>query len=267
MPIGRRPPVPSAAIGARLGRRTPAADDGGACPRPERRGRRAGATCGAAIGVGLGLGALVILAPCCCGGRPSSASSLVAVVLAASWELVRALRAGGVRAPLVPAARRRPWRWCRSPGSRRRRGPGRRLPADRARPRGLAAAPRARPATCGTCLAGVFVALYVPFLAGFAVLLLRAGRRRRPGGHLHRDGRAQRRRRLHGRRALRQAPDGARRSARRSPGRASPARRCSAWSAALRHPRCCSTAAWWQGVLFGVAVVPSPRRSATSPSR
>ena len=34
--------------------------------------------------------------------------------------------------------------------------------------------------------AGVFAALYVPFLAGFAVLLLRAGRRRRPGRGVHR---------------------------------------------------------------------------------
>ena len=72
--------------------------------------------------------------------------------------------------------------------------------------------------------AATLIAVYVPFLAGFAALLAAPGRRRLrvlvtlaavvlsdTGGYV-------------GRRAVRQAPDGARRSARRSPGRASPAR-------------------------------------------
>ena len=57
--------------------------------------------------------------------------------------------------------------------------------------------------------AGVLVALYVPLLAGFAVLLLVPDDGAAPGAGLHRHRRGQRRRRVRGRRAVRQAPDGA----------------------------------------------------------
>ena len=128
-----------------------------------------------------------------------------------------------VRVPLVPAARRR--------GRDARRGLRRAAPRrwsclrpDRASPCVLWRAPTASAAPLRDVLGGIFVAAYLPFLAGFASLLL-APRRRRPADlRLHPGHRLQRHRRLAVGRALRQAPDGADRSARRSPGRASPAR-------------------------------------------
>ena len=53
---------------------------------------------------------------------------------------------------------------------------------------------------------------------------------------------------------LRQAPDGARRSARRSPGRASPARSPRRRSAARCCSGCCFDVPPWWGALFGLAV-------------
>ena len=72
--------------------------------------------------------------------------------------------------------------------------------------------------------ASAFTAAYVPFLAGFAALLAVPddGPRRVTAFIAH--GGLQRHRRLRRRRAVRQAPDGADGLARRSPGRASPAR-------------------------------------------
>ena len=57
--------------------------------------------------------------------------------------------------------------------------------------------------------AGVFTAAYVPLFCAFAALHGRRAGRRRPRAHVHDLRRRVRRRRLHGRGARRQAPDGA----------------------------------------------------------
>ena len=76
--------------------------------------------------------------------------------------------------------------------------------------------------------AAVFTLVYVPFLGAFVALLLARGRRGALGDrHLHPGHDRLRHRRVRRRGARRQAPDGAGHLARRSRGRASPARRVS----------------------------------------
>ena len=70
--------------------------------------------------------------------------------------------------------------------------------------------------------AGLFTAVYVPLFCAFAAHADGRAGRRRPGAHVHDLRGRLGRRRLRGGRARRAAPDGARRSARRSRGRASP---------------------------------------------
>ena len=138
-------------------------------PTTERPpGGRAGRDLGAAIGVGLGLGAVIIASLLL--WRPSFVGVLTAAVLVGVVELTRALQAGKFRAPLIPllvgAVAMEALAWTRGATGlvtgflvtalavvlwRLADGPVRYL---------------------RDAAAGVLVALYVPLLAGFCVLLL-----------------------------------------------------------------------------------------------
>ena len=103
----------------------------------------------------------------------------------------------------------------------------------------------------------ILALLYVGFLAGFCGLMLAAhdGDDRVATLRLH--GRGQRRRRLRRGRAVRQAPAGPAGSARRSPGRVSVG---SVLLCAVVGVVLCTTllgTQWWQGLVFGLAVVTS----------
>jgi phosphatidate cytidylyltransferase len=136
-------------------------------PAPTSSGR-AGRNLGAAIGVGLGLGAVIVVSLLVY--RPAFLVVVLAAVLVGVVELTRAVQAGDFRPPLVPvvvgSVAMVALAWTRGPTGlvvgflltvlavllwRLADGPGTYL----------------RDAS-----AGVLVALYVPFLAGFAVLLL-----------------------------------------------------------------------------------------------
>jgi len=139
-----------------------------AVPPPERR-TRAGRNLPAAIGVGLALGAVVLLSLYL--WKPAFVGVVVAAIVLATWELTNAFGSGRIRVPVVPLAvgaaaiivsayaggseamvvalaltvfAMMLWR---SPEN----------------PKGYV-----RDVTAAT-----FAALYLPFLAGFAVLLLR----------------------------------------------------------------------------------------------
>jgi phosphatidate cytidylyltransferase len=139
-----------------------------AVPPPERR-TRAGRNLPAAIGVGLALGAVVLLSLYL--WKPAFVGVVVAAIVLAAWELTNAFASGRIRVPVVPLAvgaaaiivsayaggseamvvalaltvfAMMLWR---SPEN----------------PKGYV-----RDVTAAT-----FAALYLPFLAGFAVLLLR----------------------------------------------------------------------------------------------
>ncbi|MGY1688285.1 phosphatidate cytidylyltransferase [Geodermatophilus sp. SYSU D00867] len=158
------PPVPGAP--AAPGPDT-AGDDAGTAPQ-ERRSGRAGRDLVAAIGVGLGLGAVILASLLLY--RPAFLVVVVAAILVGIVELVRALEAGGARPPLAPvlvgAVAMLVLAWTRGPDGLVvgflltvvavllwRLGDG---PGDYRR----------------DAAAGVLVTLYVPLLAGFAVLLL-----------------------------------------------------------------------------------------------
>ncbi|SDL49504.1 phosphatidate cytidylyltransferase [Geodermatophilus siccatus] len=137
-------------------------------PTPAKKPGRAGRDMVAAIGVGLGLGAVILVSLLVY--RPAFLLVLGAAILTGVVELTRALQAGNVRAPLVPllvgAVAMIVLAWTRGASGLVvaflltvlavllwRLGDG---------PDGYL-----RDAS-----AGVLVALYVPLLAGFAVLLL-----------------------------------------------------------------------------------------------
>ena len=145
------------------------ADDDGELPTTERSvGGRAGRDLGAAIGVGLSLGAVIIASLLV--WRPAFVGVVTAAVIVGVIELTRALRAGRFQAPLVP------------------------LLVGSLAMMGLAWTRGATGLVVGFLLtvlavvlwrladgpvgylkdasAGVLVAMYVPLLAGFAVLLL-----------------------------------------------------------------------------------------------
>jgi phosphatidate cytidylyltransferase len=136
---------------------------------PPKAGR-AGRDLKAAIGVGLGLGAVILVSLLVY--RPAFLAVVTGAVLVGVLELCRALQAGGLRPPLVPlllgALAMQLLAWTRGPT-------------------GLCIAFlftvlavllwRLAPGPAGylrDTAAGVLVALYVPLLAGFAVLLLAA---------------------------------------------------------------------------------------------
>ena len=206
-----------------------------AVPPPERR-TRAGRNLPAAIGVGLALGAVVLLSLYV--WKAAFVAVEAAAIVLAAWELTNAFGSGRIRVPIVPLAvgggghhRLRVRRW--------QRGHGRRAGADRVRhdavavagePQGLRPGRHRRHLRCP-----------LPAVPGrLRGAAAAAGRRPEPGRRVHRAHGAQRRGRVRRRRAVRQAPDGTARSARRSPGRGSPGRRCSARSAA----RCCCRPCW-----------------------
>jgi phosphatidate cytidylyltransferase len=138
-------------------------------PTTERRaGGRAGRDLGAAIGVGVGLAALIVASLLL--WRPAFLGVLTVAVLVGVVELTRALRAGRFRAPLIPllvgALAMEGLAWSRGPTGlvvgflltvlavvlwRLADGPAGYLK---------------------DAASGVLVAVYVPLLAGFAVLLL-----------------------------------------------------------------------------------------------
>jgi phosphatidate cytidylyltransferase len=137
-------------------------------PETERPPGRAGRNLGQAIGVGVGLGAVILASLLIY--RPAFLGVLLAAVLVAVVELTRALHAGGFRPPLVPllvgTVAMEVLAWTRGPT-------------------GLVTGFlftvlavvlwRLAPGPAGylkDTSAGVLVALYVPLLAGFAVLLL-----------------------------------------------------------------------------------------------
>jgi phosphatidate cytidylyltransferase len=157
--VGARPAPPASP--------RPRSNDGGE-PAGARPGGRAGRNLSAAIGVGLGLGAVILLSLFI--WRPAFLVVLGAAVLMGIVELTRALHAGPFRPPLVPvlvgAVAMVVLAWTRGPTGlmiaflftvlavvlwRLAEGPNGYL-QDTA--------------------SGVLVALYVPLLAGFAVLLL-----------------------------------------------------------------------------------------------
>jgi phosphatidate cytidylyltransferase len=153
----RTPPVPP---------RTPpaAAEQPAGATAPGRAGRNLGA----AIGVGLGLGAVILASLLIY--RPAFLLVLIAAVLVGVVELTRALQSGQFRPPLVPvlvgALAIVTLAWTRGATGL---VVGFLLTVLAVVLWGLADGP-------GTYLrdaaAGVLVGLYVPFLAGFAVLLL-----------------------------------------------------------------------------------------------
>jgi phosphatidate cytidylyltransferase len=146
----------------------PPVSDGASGPTGGRPPGRAGRNLVAAIGVGLSLGAVILLSLLI--WRPAFLFVVTAAVLIAVVELVQALRDGGFRPPLVPvvvgALAMMALAWTRGPS-------------------GLVVAYlftvlavllwRLADGPLGYLMdasSGVLVALYVPLLAGFAVLLL-----------------------------------------------------------------------------------------------
>jgi phosphatidate cytidylyltransferase len=136
-------------------------------PEPPSSGR-AGRNLGAAIAVGLGLGAIILASLLVY--RPAFMVVVLAAVVIGVLELTRAVQAGDFRPPLVPvvvgAVAMIALAWTRGPTGlvvgflltvlavvlwRLADGPGDYL---------------------RDAASGVLVALYVPFLAGFAILLL-----------------------------------------------------------------------------------------------
>jgi phosphatidate cytidylyltransferase len=138
-------------------------------PTTERpAGGRAGRNLGAAIGVGLSLGAVIVASLLL--WRPAFVGVVTAAVLVAVVELTRALQAGRFRPPLVPllvgSLAMEGLAWSRGPTGL---VVGFLLTALAVVLWRLADGPVGyfRDAS-----AGVLVAIYVPLLAGFAVLLL-----------------------------------------------------------------------------------------------
>jgi phosphatidate cytidylyltransferase len=149
--------------------RAPLPEEVSELPTTERPvGGRAGRDLGAAIGVGVSLAAVIVASLLV--WRPAFLGVVTAAVLVGVVELTRALRAGGFRAPLIPvlvgALAMEGLAWSRGPTGlvvgflltvlavvlwRLAEGPAGYL----------------RDAS-----SGVLVAVYVPLLAGFAVLLL-----------------------------------------------------------------------------------------------
>jgi phosphatidate cytidylyltransferase len=144
----------------------PAEDGGTDTPRASRAGR----DLPAAIGVGLGLAAVVLVSLFAWPPAFLAVVSLAAMV--GTWELVRAARVGGVNAPLPPLLVGGPAMACLAWFG----GPG-------ALPLGLVATALAIivwrlgdgvPGYQRDVSVAVMIATYVPFLASFAVLLLRS---------------------------------------------------------------------------------------------
>ena len=186
VPITPSRPVPPAPTRAPV----PVPEDTAAFPVPERGGQgssavppaegvaqlatteqpvsRAGRNLRAAIGVGVGLVAVIVLSLLV--WRPAFLGVLTAAILVAVVELTRALARGGFFAPLVPllvgAFAMEALAWTRGPTGLLT---GFFLTALAVLLWRLAGGPVGYRKDAA---AGILTALYVPFLAGFAVLLL-----------------------------------------------------------------------------------------------
>jgi phosphatidate cytidylyltransferase len=138
-------------------------------PPPERRSR-AGRNLTAAIGVGLGLGALILVSLYV--WKPAFLGVVAIAAVLGLWELSNALAADSVRVPVVPIAVG---------------GVAILVAAYAGGPEAMVVAlaltvlatmvwrlPDDPPGYIRDVTSGIFVTLYVPFLAGFAALLLRA---------------------------------------------------------------------------------------------
>jgi phosphatidate cytidylyltransferase len=167
--VGDRPPPPRPADEAPTSTALPASAEVADLPTTEKpAGGRAGRNLRAAIGVGVGLVAVILASLFI--WRPAFLAVLVAAILVAVVELTRALGAGRFNPPLVPlllgALAMEGLAWSRGPTGlvvgflltalavvlwRLGHGPAGYL---------------------DDAASGVLVALYVPLLAGFAVLLL-----------------------------------------------------------------------------------------------
>jgi phosphatidate cytidylyltransferase len=136
---------------------------------PPERGSRAGRNLTAAIGVGLGLGAVVLLSLYL--WKPAFLGVLALAVVLGVWELSNALAADGARVPVVPIAVG---------------GLAVLVAAYAGGPEPMLVAlaltvlatmvwrlPEDPPGYVRDVASGIFATLYVPFLAGFAALLLR----------------------------------------------------------------------------------------------
>jgi phosphatidate cytidylyltransferase len=169
LPEAAPPPLPLPAADPRLPFGASSLSGEGSPPaQSDKPPGRAGRNLRAALGVGLGLGAVLLASLLI--WRPAFLAVLGAAILVAVVELTRALAKGGFRAPLVPlligTVAMEALAWTRGPTGLVvgflatalavllwRLGDG---PAGYLR----------------DASAGVLVALYVPLLAGFAVLLL-----------------------------------------------------------------------------------------------
>src|SRR3954452_1588781 len=161
----RRPPPPPPAPPRPPGDDGSASDGGAPGGAPSGR---AGRNLAAAIGVGLGLGAVILASLLI--WRPAVLVVVTAAILIAIVELSRALHAGGFRPPLVPvlvgALAMIALAWSRGPSGLMIAFLFTVLAVVLWR---LAEGPTGYLRDTST---GVLVALYVPLLAGFAVLLL-----------------------------------------------------------------------------------------------
>ncbi|WP_104524973.1 phosphatidate cytidylyltransferase [Blastococcus atacamensis] len=146
----------------------PPAEDIESLPTTEKPVGRAGRNLRAAIGVGVSLVAVILASLLV--WRPAFLAVLGAAILVAVVELVRALRKGGRAAPMVPllvgACAMQALAWTRGPTGLIT---GFFLTALAVLLWRLAAGPAGYRRDAA---AGILVALYVPLLAGFAVLLL-----------------------------------------------------------------------------------------------
>ncbi|TYP82719.1 phosphatidate cytidylyltransferase [Blastococcus xanthinilyticus] len=146
----------------------PPAQEVAQLPTTEQPVSRAGRNLRAAIGVGVGLVAVIIASLLI--WRPAFLGVLVAAILVAVVELTRALTKGGFHAPLVPllvgVLAMEALAWSRGPTGLIT---GFFLTAVAVLLWRLAGGPVGYRRDAA---AGILTALYVPFLAGFAVLLL-----------------------------------------------------------------------------------------------
>jgi phosphatidate cytidylyltransferase len=169
--VGDRPApsTPRSGEQVQVVREEPLPEEVADLPTTERpAGSRAGRNLGAAIGVGLSLGAVIVASLVI--WRPSFVGVVTVAILVGVFELTHALRAGKFRAPLIPllvgALAMEALAWSRGPTGL---VVGFLLTVLAVVVWRLADGPTGylRDAS-----AGVLVAMYVPLLAGFAVLLL-----------------------------------------------------------------------------------------------
>jgi phosphatidate cytidylyltransferase len=135
---------------------------------PERRSR-AGRNLPAAVGVGVGLGALIVASLYV--WKPAFVGVVVVAIVLALWELANALRSGGIKVPLVPVVVGAVAILLAAYGG----GPEPMLVALVLTVLGVIVwrLPESPDGYLADMTASIFSVVYVPFMAGFAMLLLR----------------------------------------------------------------------------------------------